>query len=67
MKNTEKGQKRARCYPLTKKAQGERKQKAMTRTNMRNKKVNEQAKKLKSKHPTLSYLERVKLARRMIK
>ena len=67
MKNTESGQKRTRCYPLTKKAQGERKQKAMTRTSARNKKVNALAKKLKSAHPNLSYLERVKLARKSVK
>lgn len=67
MKNTESGQKRTRCYPLTKKAQGERKQKAMTRTSARNKKVNALAKKLKSAHPTLSYLERIKLARKSVK
>ena len=67
MKNTESGQKRTRCYPLTKKAQGERKQKAMTRTSARNKKVNALAKKLKSTHPNLSYLERIKLARKSVK
>jgi len=67
MKNTESGQKRTRCYPLTKKAQGERKQKATTRTSARNKKVNALAKKLKSTHPNLSYLERIKLARKSVK
>jgi len=66
MKNTEKGQKRKRCYPLTKKAHSEKKEDVRSKTKMRNKKIYAHAKKLKSKHPELSYLDRVKMARRIV-